>query len=150
MMAAAVLVAALTLGMPAQPPAIHTPKVENTGAQASAYQGRYYSERLERFRLCVGQREGRFQYWGTGSNGRYQGTYQMTPELIRGAAWMMTRELRATYPSAWRAIRDALLETPGHKWSRFYQDMAFFTIASWRSPGSGAKHWSGGRYSCHI
>ena len=74
----------------------------------------------------------------------------MTPELVTGAAWMMTRELKATYPHKWRAIRDELLATPGHKWSRFYQDMAFFTILSWRGPGTGARHWSGGRYSCHI
>jgi hypothetical protein len=120
-----------------------------TGAQPSAYHGKFYSKPIEKKRLCIGQREGRFQYWGTGSNGLYQGTYQVTKELAIGAAWMMRKELRDMWGhTVGTEISRMLRVTPAHKWNRFYQDMMFFTIANWQHEGSGLKHWRGGRYAC--
>lgn len=120
-----------------------------TGAQPSAYQGKYYTKATEKKRLCIGQREGRFQYWGTGSNGLYQGTYQVTKELAIGAAWMMREELRSMFGrKAGTQISRTLRATPAHKWDRMYQDMMFFTVANWNGEGSGLKHWRGGRYVC--
>lgn len=120
-----------------------------TGAAPSAYHGKYYSKTIETKRLCIGQREGRFQYWGTGSNGLYQGTYQVTKELAIGAAWMMRKELRDMFGhKAGTQISRTLRATPAHKWDRFYQDMMFFTVASWNGQGTGLKHWRGGRYVC--
>jgi hypothetical protein len=119
-----------------------------TGIQPSAYVGRYYRAALEPFRKCIAQREGRGQYWITGSGGRYQSTYQMTPALVRGAAWMMTAELKAMHPKAWRGIRDTLLRTPGSRWHRQYMDQAFWTIVNWDHDLAGAPHWAGGRFHC--
>ena len=152
-MAAAVLAVSLLapVTMPITPPpvTVSLQAAGQTGERSSAYVGKFYDPSQETFRRCVGQREGRFQYWGTGSMGFYEGTYQMTDALVTGAAWMIGRELRENYPN-WRIIRGQLLDAPGHKWGRFWQDMAFYTILNWRGKGVGATHWAGGRYGCQL
>jgi len=119
-----------------------------TGYQPSAYKGRKFRKTQERLRRCIGQREGRFQYWGTGGDGRYQSTYQMTPALLRGAAWMMRPELIAEYGKQGAHVFRVLLRTPGHLWSRFYMDAAFYTVLNARGELSGLGHWKAGRYAC--
>ena len=152
-MAAAVMIAAMLVptAMPITPPpvSVSVDDPNQTGVRGSAYTGKYYRASQENFRKCVGHREGRFQYWGTGSMGFYEGTYQMTDALFTGAAWMIGRELKATYAN-WEVVRAQLLDTPGHKWGRFWQDMAFYTVLNWRGDGVGASHWAGGRYGCKI
>lgn len=149
------LTAALTLAappaaadLPADPPKINPPgKVE--GRQPSAYRGKFYISEQEPYRMCVAQREGRFQYWGTGGNGYYLGTYQMSKPLTRGAVWMMTPELRDMFgDKRGKRIRDRLFATKPTKWGRFYWDMAFYTVLNWEGRASGIKHWAGGRFHC--
>lgn len=138
--------------MPATPPPVAVAKSDpnQTGRQPSAYRGEFYDPTMEPYRQCVAQREGRHQYWVTGSNGLYESTYQMTDALVAGAAWMMAPELRDTFgDEEGKRIRDELLETPGRKWNRFYMDMAFWTVVNWEGRASGAGHWRGGRFSCH-
>ena len=152
-MAAAVMIAALLAptAMPITPPpvSVSVDDPNQTGVRGSAYTGKYYRASQETYRKCVGQREGRFQYFGTGSNNYYEGTYQMRDQLFIGAAWMLSRELKATYAN-WEVVRAQLLDTPGHKWGRFWQDMAFYTVLNWRGDGVGASHWAGGRYGCTL
>jgi hypothetical protein len=120
-----------------------------TGVQDSAYTGKFYRKHQEPVRKCIGQREGRFQYWGTGSNGMYEGTYQVLDALAVGAGWMMREELRSMWGfTVGTEIARALRATPAHKWHRFYQDMMFYTVANWNGDGTGLKHWRGGRYAC--
>ena len=151
MMAAAVLAVALLAPAalpPAPPPvvvAVDDPA--QTGVRGSAYRGDYFRQSQETFRKCVGERESHMNFSGTGNWGYYEGAYQMTDALITGAAWMMGRELQKTYPN-WKIIRGQLLDTPGHKWGRFWQDMAFYTVLNWRGDGVGATHWAGGRHVC--
>jgi hypothetical protein len=153
MIAEAVLATALLLApasMPVDPPpptALVSAASQN-GLQPSAYTGRKYRAKFEQFRRCVGQREGRFQYFVTGANGFYESTYQMTDALVRGAAWEMRPELVAMWGKRGAAIFHVLLDAPGHRWSRFYMDMAFWTILNARGDLSGARHWAGGRFSC--
>ena len=150
MIAALVLSAAIMIG-PTQAPTVvmHKSDPIQTGMQASAYTGKYYKKSQERIRKCIGQREGLFQYWGTGSHGLYQSTYQMTAPLVRGAAWMMGPELRKMFgKKTGDKIQYRLLHTQGKYWHRFYMDMAFYTIANWNGKGSGLHHWNGGRYAC--
>jgi hypothetical protein len=134
---------------PAAPPLVNPPgKVE--GAAPSAYRGEYFIPSQEPYRKCVAQREGRHHYWGTGSNGMYLGTNQMTHSLSRGAVRRMTPELRRIYgDKTGRALRDELFATKPTKWGRFYWDMAFYTVLNYDGPASGANHWAGGRFSCH-
>lgn len=152
-MAAAVMIAALLAptAMPITPPpvSVSVDDPAQTGVRGSAYTGKYYRQHQETFRKCVGEREGRMQYWGTGSMGYYEGTYQMTDALFTGAAWMIGKELKTTYKN-WDVVRAQLLDTPGHKWGRFWQDMAFYTVLNWRGDGVGASHWAGGRYGCTL
>ena len=146
MITSLVLAAAVTLA-----PQVHMTKADpiQTGMQTSAYKGKYYHKSQERIRKCIGQREGRFQYWGTGSHGLYQSTYQMTAPLVKGAAWMMGPELRSMFgKKTGNTIQDRLLHTQGKYWHRFYMDMAFYTIANWKGVGTGLHHWNGGRYTC--
>ena len=150
-MAAAVLAVALLAPAalpPAPPPVVvSVDDPGQTGVRGSAYTGKYYRQHQENYRKCVAGREGRHQYWTTGNWNFFEGTYQMTDALITGAAWMMGRELQKTYPN-WEIIRGQLLDTPGHKWGRFWQDMAFYTVLNWRGDGVGATHWAGGRHVC--
>jgi len=150
MITSLVLAAAITLS-PTHAPQVHMTKADpiQTGYQTSAYKGKYYHKSQERIRKCIGQREGRFQYWGTGSHGLYQSTYQMTAPLVRGAAWMMGPELRKMFgKKTGDKIQYRLLHTQGKHWHRFYMDMAFWTVANWNGKGSGLHHWNGGRYAC--
>lgn len=149
MFASLVLTTGLLIGPTAPPVVMHKSDPIQTGVQASAYTGKYYRPHQEPYRKCVGQREGRFQYWGTGSNGMYESTYQMTDALVRGAAWMMRPELKRMFgKEQGKRIGDMLLATPGSKWHRFYMDMAFYTILNWDGEWSGKQHWRGGRYGC--
>lgn len=151
--ALAVVLLAPTGELPATPPTVPTAKTDpgQTGIAPSAYRGKYYRAGHEPYRKCVAQREGRGQYWGTGSNGMYLGTYQMTVGLTRGAVWMMTKELRAFYgDKRGKELRDQLFNTKPTRWHRFYWDMAFYTVLNWERDGRGVGHWRGGRFSCSL
>lgn len=149
-MCAAVLTAALLLTPAVPVPVVaHRDDPGQTGVQDSYYTGDYYRAAQEPTRKCIGQREGRFQYWGTGANGYYEGTYQITDRLAVGAAWMMRKELRKSWgATVGTEISRALRATPAHKWNRYYQDMMFYTITNWRGTGTGLGHWAGGRHPC--
>jgi hypothetical protein len=141
-------VAALAVSAAPTPPPL-TAVERETGPEPSAYTGKYFNPADESYRLCVGQREGRHQYWGTGSNGRYQGTYQMTRELVRGAVWMAEKEWRQLYGARKaREMRRILHDTPPSRYSREIWDQLFYTVLNWEGRHSGAHHWAGGRYSC--
>lgn len=130
------------------PPPVNPPGIVE-GERPSPYTGRYYIPQQEPYRKCVAHREGRHQYWTTGSNGFYLGTYQMTHDLARGAVWMMTPELKSMYgPERGRQIRDLLFRTKPTQWNRFYWDMAFYTVLNWEHPFSGKHHWSAQRGAC--
>lgn len=148
-MAAAVLAAALAVTPIANDaPALFTPG-RDAGAQPSAYVGRFYNPDDEGFRRCVAQREGRHQYWVTGANGRYVGTYQFTRALARGAVWMMAKEWADLYgPAKARDMRKKLHAVDPTRWSREVWDQAFWTVLNWSGPRSGARHWAGGRFTC--
>lgn len=144
------LVLATVLAVSAPPPVVMDKSDPiQTGYRPSAYTGQYYNEHQEPYRKCVGQREGRFQYWVTGSNGYYESTYQMTDALVAGASWMMRPELKKMFgKQRGKEIGEQLLKTPGRKWHRFYMDMAFWTILNWKGDWNGKKHWAGGRWRC--
>jgi hypothetical protein len=134
----------------AAPPPVNPPGIVE-GIQHSAYTGEFFISTQEPYRKCIAQREARHQYWATGSNGMYLGTYQMTHELAHGAVWMMTPELRRMFgDEKGKEIRDELHQTKPTKWGRFYWDMAFYTVLNWEHPNSGKHHWHGGRFACPI
>lgn len=135
---------------PPTPPSVVATRSDpdQTGVRSSAYTGRYYRAVDEGYRRCIFTRESNANYASTGNNGGYQGGYQMTRALARGAAWMMAPEIRANWPDHWRLVRDLLLDTPASRWSRYWQDAAFWTVLNWDHDRRGAFHWSGGRWAC--
>lgn len=149
-MAAAVMAAALIMGpatSDAPPQLIATGK--ETGPAPSAYTGKYYRASDDGYRRCVAYREARYQYWTTGSNGRYVGTYQFTRALARGAVWMMAKEWRQQYgKTEARRMREQLHSTDPTKWSRAVWDQAFWTVLNWQGPLSGRHHWAAQRSRC--
>ena len=126
-----------------------TTTTHETGYQPSAYVGKYYDQHYEGLRKCIGQREGRWNYSGTGSHGHYVGTYQFTRELARGSVWMMEKEWQTLYGSKTaRAMRLKLHNTDPTRWSRQIWDQAWWTVLSWNGSLSGLRHWNGGRFHC--
>jgi hypothetical protein len=114
----------------------------------SLYRGIYYHPDQEAFRHCVADREGSFTYVVRGGGGNnYFGTYQMSSALVRGASWMMAAESRKTHDGLWKQAR-ALLNVPGNKWNRYWQDRAFYTILNYDGRWAGKHHWAGGRWHC--
>ena len=98
------------------------------GYRLSTYTGKYYDRRFEQYRLCVVQRESGGQY-GTVS-GIYNGAYQF------GTGWTppsylvdrIRPEMEKSYGAPVGRLLDELARTPVSKWSRFWQDAAFWTV----------------------
>lgn len=131
------------------PPIVATTAAIQTGVSESEYHGKYYERSQEKKRQCIVKRESNGHYFSTNRRGGYFGAYQMTRPLAVGAGWMMRKELRAMFgATVGTEIARKLRATEPHKWHRFYQDMAFYTIANWNGEGSGLKHWRGGRFAC--
>lgn len=117
----------------------------------STYTGDYYSPAHEGTRKCIAARESEGKRDATGANGKYRGPYQMVDPLADGAAWMMIPELSKWHgETKARLLSKWLRATPMNKWPALYQDMAFWTVYSYKYPGSGAKHWAGGRWVCRV
>lgn len=103
------------------------------GYAPSLYQGEWYHPKWEDERKCIMYRESRFNYEAANSISSARGAYQFLDKQWRdGLVWMMLDE-----GGNKKEIR-SLREKPIHKWSRYYQDRAFFT--AWRH-GEGKKHW---------
>lgn len=119
------------------------------GALDSLYRGTYFHASQERFRLCVGQREGSFDYSVTGGGGnQYQTTYQFhESNWRRGLTYMMASESRTTHDGLWAEAR-ALVNRPMRTWGRYWVDRAFYTALNYNGIDSGRHHWNGGSHAC--
>lgn len=105
----------------------------NKGFAPSLYQGKWYNKKWEDERKCIMRRESRYNYRATNSSSSAAGAYQFLDSQWRdGLVWMMLDE------GGNKKEIKALRNKPINKWSRYYQDRAFYT--AWRH-GKGAKHW---------
>lgn len=118
------------------------------GVESSMYRGKFYRSAAEDRRRCIIKRESEGHYDVVSHNG-YRGAYQVSNALARGMTWMMLPEHKALLGdvAAERILAD-LRKTPMNEWPRYWQDAAFFTVFNYESPGSGARHWAGGRWHC--
>ncbi len=94
--------------------------------------------------------EGQYDVRGGGGN-RYFGAYQMSAidALADGATHMMLKEHKKILGEKRPLLMKQLRETPPNAWPPLYwQDAAFSTVYNWELPGSGARHWAGGRWHC--
>jgi hypothetical protein len=125
-----------------------------SGVEPSMYRGLHFDKTDEPMRKCIIMRESNGIYKITGGGnldgkpgGDYQGAYQMTPDLARGVTYMMAKESKKTDDGLLSEAR-SLREKPANKWSRYWQDRAFYTILNYEGDNSGAKHWHSGGYTC--
>jgi peptidoglycan hydrolase-like protein with peptidoglycan-binding domain len=116
------------------------------GVYASAYVGSYYDARYESKRRCIVSRESHGYYTVRSANGLYNGAYQMSASLGVGATKKMLASVSAEVGSSTAAALMAKLRlTTPNRWSRYWQDRAFWTIFN---HGAGASHWAGGYVNC--
>jgi hypothetical protein len=115
------------------------------GVFKSAYVGSFYDKRYEKKRMCIVKRESN-GYYTVVSRGGYYGAYQFGDGWRKGAASLMYRSLKKEVGAA-NALRlvNALKAKHINKWSRYWQDRAFWTVFN---HGRGAGNWAGGRWSC--
>lgn len=108
-----------------------TPRI---GYATSQYKGKWYAPKWESVRKCIMWHESRFNYSSRSKISSAMGSYQFLDNFWRESlVWMMLDESGNS-----KEIKQ-LRQEPISKWSRYYQDRAFFTV--WRH-GEGSKHWS--------
>lgn len=116
------------------------------GVYPSAYVGRYYLSRYETKRKCIVKRESHGYYTVGGS---YLGAYQFGPVWRNGLVSMMSGELKKEVGSTLAASIGAKLKAkPINKWSRYWQDRAFWTVFNYKGPATGARNWYHPSYPC--
>lgn len=119
------------------------------GIEKSLYRGRYFRAKLEPERRCIMRHESNGRYKAVSPTGKYRGAYQVSPDLARGATWMMLREHKKLMGAeAARKALAKLRKKPMNTWPRYWQDAAFHTVMNWEYTGSGASHWAGTRVGC--
>lgn len=107
------------------------------GIEPSLYQGKYYMpKRGEDFRRCVIERESRGYYRAANEGSSARGAYQFLDRSWRTSLVHMLRP-EAKKNGLLPQLRE-LKDKPIHKWSRYWQDAAFWTVYN---GGEGAKHW---------
>ncbi len=112
-------------------------RADASDVPVTEYKGHFYDVYPnETYRKCVAWRESRNNPRSIG--GQHRGMYQFTPALAHGVAWMMRA---APGERITRKQRLWLQSRPMTKWSRYWQDRAFYTVYNWHGPASGAKHW---------
>jgi hypothetical protein len=111
------------------------------GLMDSLYRGKFYSPKGESFRECVIRRESRADYTAANSTSSARGAYQLLDNAWRDSlVWMLLPE--AKDHGLTEEVKQ-LREMSIHKWSRYWQDAAFWTVLNYKGPMSGAKHWGG-------
>lgn len=116
-----------------------------SGFAPSLYRGQWYTPKGESHRHCIMYVESRFHYTSKSKRSSASGAYQFLDSKWRhGLVAMMKRESRSTHDGL-VAEAQALIDTPISKWSRYWQDRAFYT--AWQF-GEGSHHWSYAHTQC--
>jgi len=124
-----VLTAAITLNPAVDP-------TNTQGWQASAYTGEWYAQKWAPIRKCISKRESHHNYKARNPNITAMGANQVLDSQWRiSLTHMMKHEAKSM--SERQAIK-SLRKYPIAKWSRYWQDRAFYT--AWRH-GAGKHHW---------
>ena len=116
------------------------PADDRRGIMDSLYRGEWYMPKRDDVRKCIARRESHGNYRAVSANGDFRGAYQMSEALAIGATWMMQPEVRKEMGERGVDIVQKLRKTSIHKWNRYWQDRAFWTI--W-AKGDGRSHWGG-------
>tara|TARA_A100001388_G_scaffold128927_2_gene95450 strand:+ start:3474 stop:3905 length:432 start_codon:yes stop_codon:yes gene_type:complete len=134
MIAAVVLSGVLALSPGYTHPADMPDAQDMRGFEPSLYQGKWYDKKWERNRKCIMKRESRFDYRAANKSSSARGAYQFLDSKWRVS---LTHMLMPEHKDRKKEVK-ALRKKPIHKWSRYWQDAAFYV--AWQN-GKGAKHW---------
>lgn len=104
------------------------------GFATSLYQGKWFKKKWEDERQCIMDRESNFNYRAANKSSSARGAYQFLDSQWRES---LTHMLMPEHRDRKQEVK-ALREKPIHKWSRYWQDAAFYTV--WRH-GDGKHHW---------
>ena len=116
------------------------------GYEPSLYRGKWYDSKWEKSRKCIMNRESKFSYRAANKSSSARGAYQFLDSQWRdGLVWMMLKESKKTNDGLSAEI-NTLFDKPIHRWSRYYQDRAFFT--AWQH-GEGKHHWYYPGHNCY-
>jgi hypothetical protein len=112
------------------------------GYEESIYRGIHYRPNQESFRKCVMQRESHFNYRAANRSSSARGAFQFLDNNWRdGLVWMMWKESKATGDGLNTKVR-RLFDRPISRWSRYWQDRAFFTAMNINGDWAGKHHWN--------
>lgn len=134
MITAALLAGAIALTPASAHPADTRAAHDMKGYETSLYQGKWYKKRYERTRKCIMKRESHYNYKAANRSSTARGAYQFLDSQWRVS---LTHMLMPEHKDRKQEVR-ALRDKPIHKWNRYWQDAAFFTVYR---HGKGAKHW---------
>ena len=104
------------------------------GYSTSLYRGKWYAPKWEDERKCIMKRESNYNYKAANKTSTARGAYQFLDSQWRVS---LTHMLMPEHKDQRKEVL-ALRDKPIHKWSRYWQDAAFFT--AWRH-GKGKHHW---------
>ena len=94
----------------------------------SKYRGKWFDPALADCREAIMRRESRFNYQAANPVSSARGAYQFLDNNWRESLVHMLRpEIKRDYPHR-RDTLESLTEKSIHKWPRFYQDAAFYTV----------------------
>ena len=147
MLSSILLAAALTI-TPVHGEQVRAYSVEakdTVGFEASLYRGKWFTPKARHARACIMHRESRNDYTARNTTSSAAGAYQFLDSKWRDSlVWMMLEESNETNDGLTDEIK-ALRKMNIAKWSRYFQDRAFYTV--WQY-GKGKDHWYHGGIKC--
>lgn len=104
----------------------------------SLYRGIWWDPQWADIRQCIMKRESNYRYKAANPTSSARGAYQFLDNNWRdGLVWMMIAESKKTGDGLIGEAKK-LRKKPIHKWSRYWQDRAFYTALR---GGKGIHHW---------
>ena len=105
----------------------------------SLYRGKYWTPTLADCRQAIMRRESSFNYRAANPTSSARGAYQFLDRSWRESLVHMLRpEVKRDYPHR-RETLESLTGKSIHKWPRWYQDAAWYTVVV---KHDGVHHWS--------
>ena len=158
MITALILAGMINMGVSADPPqraiehmsALSVSSSDTSGWMPSLYHGLYYQKGQGQYRRCVMTRESHINYLAANKHSSARGAYQFLDNNWRKPmVWMMLKESKITNDSLSETIL-TLVNKPMNKWSRYFQDRAFFTALNIRGRYVGSNHWNADGPGCSV